>query len=47
MITRNTIIVIVIIIIIIIIIITTITLINFTLHEKLKSVVITLNHKSH
>ena len=44
MITRNTIIVIVIIIIIIII---TITLINFTLHEKLKSVVITLNHKSH
>ena len=46
MITRNTIIVIIIIIIIIII---TITLINFTLHEKLetKSVVITLNHKSH
>ena len=43
MITRNTIIVIIIIIIIII----TITLINFTLHEKLKSVVKTLNHKSH
>ena len=45
MITRNTIIVIMMIIIIIIII--TITLINFTLHEKLKSVVKTLNHKSH
>ena len=45
MITRNTIIVIIIVIIIIIII--TITLINFTLHEKLKSVVKTLNHKSH
>ena len=42
MITRNTIIVIIIIIIII-----TITLIHFTLHEKLKSVVITLNHKFH
>ena len=43
MITRNTIIVIIIIIIIII----TITLINFTLHEKLKSIVITLHHKFH
>ena len=43
MITRNTIIVIIIIIIIIIII----TLTNFALHEKLKSVVITLNHKFH
>ena len=42
MITRNTIIVIIIIIIIIII-----TLTNFALHEKLKSVVITLNHKFH
>ena len=39
--TRNTIIVVIIIIIIII------TLTNFALHEKLKSVVITLNHKFH
>ena len=43
MITRNTIIVVIIIIIIIIII----TLTNFALHEKLKSVVITLHHKFH